>query len=110
MTPRTVTVPTFYCRIYASGPIEVAKQALREYCLHVGLCVTVEPTTFIYTGGEEQGYVIGLLNYPRFPSEPADLESKARALTRILLDATHQHSILLLTPEKTEWITTREGA
>lgn len=100
--------PTFWARIYMSGPIEVAKQEIRKSCLEQGLCVTVEPTTFIYTGGEEQGFVVGLINYPRFPCEAAQIEAQARALMSDLLDALYQHSALLMTPEKSVWITKRE--
>lgn len=98
---------THWARIYMSGPIEVAKQVIRKDCLRQGLCVTVEPTTFIYTGGEEAGFVVGLVNYPRFPSEPADLEARARDLMGQLLDATFQHSAMLMTPTTTEWVSKR---
>lgn len=106
----TTQTPTYTVRLYLSGPIEAAKQALREDCLREGLCVTVEPTTFIYTGGEEVGFVVGLLNYPRFPSDPAALLVRARLLMAKLLDATFQHSALLVAPDLTEWITKREPA
>lgn len=86
---------------------EVAKQVLREECFADGLCVTIEPTTFIYTGGEEQGYVVGMINYPRFPSVPQDLDDRDRVLVRKLMAATFQTSGLMMTPEKTEWFTTR---
>lgn len=105
---RGVTEPTFCARIYMSGPIEVAKQAIRADCLREGLCVTIEPTTFIYTGGEEQGFVVGLLNYPRFPSTPEKIIDRARYLMHLLLEATHQHSALLVTEQSTEWITKRD--
>lgn len=105
---RTQISNTYWCRIYISGPIEVAKQVIRKDCLRLGLCVTVEPTTYIYTGGEEYGYVVGLVNYPRFPCEPEVLRSRAFDLMSQLLDATFQHSALLVTPEKTEWVTKRE--
>jgi hypothetical protein len=98
---------TYWARIYMSGPIEVAKQAIRAECLCEGLCVTVEPTTFIYTGGEETGYVVGLVNYPRFPSHPVAIEARARDLMEKLLEATHQHSGLLMTPNVTTWISRR---
>ena len=39
----TKTEPTFYVRLYISGPIDQGKQILRSYCKTVGLCVTVEP-------------------------------------------------------------------
>lgn len=100
---------THWVRLYLSGPIEVAKQTIRAECLREGLCVTIEPTTFIYTGGEESGYVVGLINYPRFPSEPAALEARAENLMHKLLEATHQHSALMMTPSATFWVTRREG-
>lgn len=98
---------THIVRLYLSGPIEVAKQAIREDVLKAGLCVTIEPTTYIYTGGEEAGYVVGLLNYPRFPCDPEKLEKRAMDLMEKILAATHQHSALMVTPTRSEWITMR---
>ena len=98
---------TWQVKLYLSGPIEVAKQVIRKECLREGLCVTIEPTTFIYTGGEETGYVVGLVNYPRFPTKPGQLEKRAEDLMRLLLDETYQHSALMVTPRGTRWITKR---
>lgn len=95
---------TYRISIYMSGPIEVAKQSIRQF-VRRGLCVTIEPTLFIYTGGEEQGFVIGLLNYPRFPAEPEKLNSTAIELARKLLEATEQDSVLIVMPTETKWIT-----
>lgn len=103
------SVPTFWIKLYLSGPIEIAKQTIRAECLREGLCVTIEPTTFIYTGGEEAGYVVGLINYPRFPLEPEVLVARARDLMEKLLDSTCQLSALMMTPTTTEWITKRES-
>lgn len=103
-----LTEPTHTIRIYLSGPIEVAKQVIREHVLAHPQCVTVEPTTFLYTGGEEQGYVVGLLNYPRFPSTPEELNIYATNLAHRLLAHTFQTSAMVVTPTDTTWITTRE--
>lgn len=105
---KTETAETYVIRLYLSGPIEVAKQALRAECLAAGLCVTIDPTHFIYTGGEEAGFVVGLLNYPRFPKTPEQLTRRARDVMYLLLEATHQHSALMVTPDTSEWITKRE--
>lgn len=43
---------TFWATIYIAGDAEHAKQVCRDFCLAVGLCVTVTPTTFIYSGGK----------------------------------------------------------
>ncbi len=98
---------TYVIKLYLSGPIEVAKQIIRAETLKVGLCVTIEPTTFIYTGGEETGYVVGLLNYPRFPQEKSYHDAIAEDLMKKLLEGTYQQSALMVTPEKSIWITTR---
>jgi hypothetical protein len=100
---------THTIRLYLSGPIEVAKQVIREHVLAHPQCVTIEPTTFIYTGGEEAGYVVGLLNYPRFPDTAENLDAYAQDLANLLLDRTFQHSVLIVTPTETTWITNRES-
>jgi hypothetical protein len=108
---KTATCPSFTITLHLAGPIEVAKQWLRGECLREGLCVTIEPELFIYTGGEEAGYRVGLLNYPRFPSEPKSLLTKrAEEILLGLIEATHQHSGLLVSPTETKWFTRREAA
>lgn len=105
---KTEITGTHVVRLYLSGPIDVAKQTIRAETLRAGLCVTIEPTSYIYTGGEEAGYVVGLLNYPRFPCDPQQLEDRARDLMQKLLVTTHQHSALMVTPTSSEWITLRQ--
>lgn len=103
-------VPTYWIRLYMSGPIEVAKQYLRQECAREGLCVTVEPTTFIYSGGEESGFVVGFIDYPRFPKDAPDIWARAVLVRDGLLAATHQGSALLMDPTRTEWVTRRAPA
>ncbi|MFH1248551.1 MAG: hypothetical protein V1660_00170 [archaeon] len=47
--------------------IQEVKDFLQEYVNKGGLCVSLTPTTFFYKGGSEEGVVIGLINYPRYP-------------------------------------------
>lgn len=101
------TAPTYQIKLYVAGPIDVAKQILRGECLREGLCVTIEPTDFIYTGGEEAGYVVGLLNYPRFPGTPQQLWERAHHIAELLVGGTHQHSVLLVAPDTTQWLSRR---
>lgn len=101
--------PTIRFDIYMAGDIAQAKQVCREICFHVGLCVHIEPVDFIYTGGEEAGFKIGVLNYPRFPSEAAALRDKAINLAQTLRNRLCQHSYLIVGPDTTEWSSTREG-
>ena len=103
------TAPTFSVRIFISGPIDVAKQVIRKDCLRGGLCVTIEPTTYIYNGGEEEGYVVGLINYPKFPVTESELFERGKALALNLMAETFQQSVLIMTPSSTEWFTTRDA-
>lgn len=99
---------TWWVRLYAAGPIDIAKQTIRKFCLEVGLCVNIYPTEYIYTGGEETGYVVELINYPRFPVHAYELEETGAALANRLLDDTFQHSILWMDPSTTTWISKRK--
>lgn len=106
--PNTVILPTYACNLYLSGPIEVAKQIIRKECYEIGLCVTITPTTYIYTGGEEIGYVVGLINYPRFPSTPDKIWEIAERLAVSLVDNTYQQSVLISDNINTKWVTKRD--
>lgn len=102
--PEQKTEPTFWARVYIAGPLEIIKHGLREECMRAGLCVTIDPTAFIYTGGEEAGAVVQLINYPRFPSTQQAIFERAESIAYNLLDRACQNSALLMTPEKTVWI------
>lgn len=99
--------PTHVVTIHIAGDLAVIKQRCREYCHRVGLCVTVSPQDFIYTGGEESGVRVGLLNYPRFPSESAKLMATAEELARELMAAACQHSALIVADNETVWLNGR---
>lgn len=92
---------TFYCNIFVAGDISVIKQVCREHCLKIGLCVTVTETVYIYTGGEEVGAIIGLINYPRFPEDSHKIILKATALGRLLMERCFQKSFSITMPGKT---------
>lgn len=101
--------PTFTVTIYIAGDLATARQVCREFC-QSGLCVTIEPTEFIYTGGAETGVRVGLLNYPRFPATPSQLLVTASQLAHLLRDRLCQHSFLIVTPEETFWDSTRDSS
>lgn len=103
------TTPTWWAKIYMAGDIALAKNTCRNECLLAGLCVTIEPTTYIYTGGEEQGFIVGLINYPRFPAKVADIEARAEQLGMELMHACAQLSFSIMTPAETRWFSRRES-
>lgn len=98
---------TYWVKIYIAGPIEVAKQLIRKRAKQKGMCVTIEPTTFMYTGGEEVGYVVGFINYPRFPKENSEIWNEAILLANHLMLETGQDSFSVMDPYKTDWYSER---
>jgi hypothetical protein len=106
---KTKEESTYWVRIHVAGDLQTIKQTCRQFCLEVGLCVNIQPCDYIYTGGEESGAVIELIHYPRFPVEDfRDIRNKARDLAYRVAEAACQHSVLVMTPEKTEWFTRRD--
>lgn len=100
------TTPTITVQIFMAGDIATAKQEIRSYCWYYGFCVTVTATDFIYTGGEETGFIIGLQNYPRFPVTEEDaLLARAHELIARLMPVLNQRSALIVAPGCTEWVT-----
>lgn len=101
------TVESIRFEIFIAGDIEQAKQVCREHCFATGLCVTVEPVAYIYTGGEEAGVRVGLINYPRFPATSEEISEKAKTLADLLMHRLCQHSYSIVGPEQTTWYSRR---
>lgn len=99
------SVTTYQVTVYLAGDLAAIKQVVREFCYERGACVTVTQTTFVYTGGEEEGAALGLVNYPRFPSEPHELRARAEELARLLLPRCNQRSCLMVSTDTTTWLT-----
>jgi len=95
-----VKTETYWAKIYIAGPIVEAKRICRKFVMD-GYCVTVIPTTYIYTHGEEEGVEIGLINYPRFPATPKFIRKKAKTLAMLLLKKMHQGSYTIMFPDDT---------
>ena len=105
---KEITAPTIEYKIFIAGDIDVAKRICREYCYRIGLCVTVSKTTFIYTGGEEAGICVGLINYPRFPDAAEGIAEKTMGLANLLCENLAQHSFSIVGPKETIYKTRRE--
>lgn len=97
------TTNTREIKIYIAGDLATIEHNCRRFCI-VGLCVTVTPTRFIFTGGAEDGACIGLINYARFPTEKDSLDLKALVLAETLLKECCQRSCSIVTPEETHYL------
>jgi hypothetical protein len=96
--------------VFMAGDAEHAKQVIRRWCKESPCCVTVTPTTFVYRGGEESGFVVGFRNYPRFPSDAYTLRSMAVELADRLREELGQDSYMSVDHSgMATWSTTRQG-
>jgi hypothetical protein len=99
--------PSIPVSIFIAGNYDAAKTSCREFCDSEGLCVTVTQTDYVYRGGEEQGLIVGLINYPRFPSTIHEIEEKATRLGKKLLVDLNQQSFSVQAPDYTTWFSNR---
>lgn len=103
-------VDTYYCNVYIgmkegySGLVHKlweARSICSNYCKDHPLGVTVTPTEFIYVNGMEDGVIIGLINYPRFPSSKEEVKEHAERLGEIMAKKFKQHRFSIQDTEKT---------
>lgn len=109
MNPVIKQAKSFPVTIFIAGDYNTATSVLREYCDEVGYCVTLKETNYIYTGGEENGIEVGLINYPRFPADSATIIQKAREIAERLREQLNQESFSIQTPDDTIWVSYREN-
>lgn len=93
-------------RIYVAGDYADAARACREFC-QGGLCVRLTRCEYIYTGGQEAGVEVALINYPRFPATEAEIMGKAQDLAMHLMDRLFQLSCTIEGPSQTIWLSNR---
>ena len=99
---------TYAVSIWLAGSVADATRICRQFCKEVGLCVTVTPTDFVYSGGAESGVLVRMVNYPRFPAQADEINKKAFDLARVLRDGLSQWSVMIETPTDTTWLTVRD--
>ena len=78
--------------------LEFVEELLQEYVDEVGFCVSITKTKFIYTKGNENGVVVGIINYPRFPSSSSELLDHTTKIATILMEKLDQCRVTIVTP------------
>lgn len=107
-------VGTEYPKIPYPKPVTICvKKSIYEICQeyvtkvkdesedNIGLCVTITPTCYEYPGGWENGFIVGLINYPRFPSSNKHLIDHSLKLAEVLMKEFEQLRVSVVTPDKT---------
>ena len=97
-------LPAFSACIEMAGDIATAKMIINKKFYTMGACVTVEPLTFIYTGGTEEGMRIKFINYPRFPATEEAVKEATMSLAGELMRELNQKTAVVLTTAENIWL------
>lgn len=103
----TKSAAPFTSRIWMAGNYPNAEEICRKFCER-GMCVSIYPVNYIYTGGEESGFCVTLINYARFPKTPLELKDLSFELAMDLMVGLHQQSFSIEHPDMTLFFSNRE--
>jgi hypothetical protein len=104
---------TFFANIYVGAKegydgkehsLEEALNICQSYCDKIGYAFTVTETNFVYKYGREKGFIIGLIQYPRFPKKEREIIEHAIQIASIFLVKFKQNRISIVTNKKTYMI------
>jgi len=101
--------PTLVFEIFICGDINMAKHFLAQMAADTGMCVSVDETEYVYSGGRERGMVVRIINYPRFPSTESDLSDFSHEVALSLMAYLGQETCSVVGPRTTVWLSRRDG-
>ena len=84
--------------------LETVERICQQYVDEIGDAVTVTPTSFIYSGGNEPGACVGFIRYPRYPRDRREISIRAMRLAKRLKTALGQERVSIVFPDKTVMI------
>lgn len=105
----TIKCNTYSAEIYMAGDINHCRHELQRMAASEGMCVSLESVDYIYTGGMEQGFVIRLINYPRFQSSSGEIKDNAIRIAETLLEDLGQGSCSVVCSDETIFISRRNN-
>lgn len=109
MEPVLKAESSYPASLFIAGDYDQAVKSAREYCDEISWCFTVTKTMYVYKGGQEEGVIIGLINYPRFPNSPSTIDSHAMALGLKLIKDLNQQSFSIQNSYHTCYVSFRQA-
>lgn len=74
---------------------------VKKICNGFKIGVTLTTTRFVYVDGDEPGIIVGLINYPRFPSTPEEIKDKALRIASVLAEKYKQERVSIVCTDET---------
>lgn len=104
---RNTSCETFTSEIFMAGDTDFARHFLQNLCAKEGLCVSLEKVDYVYTGGMERGFVVRLIQHPRFPENNSNIKEKAMRIAESLLLELGQGSCSVVCSDETIFMSRR---
>lgn len=104
----TKSCDTYKAEIYMAGDKSKARFHLQLMAAEKGMCASVESVDYVYTGGMESGFVVRLINYPRFQSDPKSIKDFAIRIAESLLKGLGQGSCSVVCSDETFFMSRRK--
>lgn len=104
---KRVSVPSYPVQIWIAGDPAEAIKHMEQHVQAFPYCVTITSTTYVHTSATDPGFIVGLINHPRFPATPDEIWEKAEQIGAFLCDRLDQQSYTIQAPDKTVWFSHR---
>lgn len=91
-----------------AGDIGIATVVVRDFCDETGDCFALLPTEYIYTDGNETGFCVSRIQYPRFPTSESNIFERVESLALRLCNRLSQSSFSIEGPNLTTWYSERD--
>lgn len=101
--------PSYTVSIYCTGDKARLYAAIQETVDKMGLCVSIFPCDYLFTGGMESGYEVRLINYPRFPVSDTEMVYKANKVCETIFTVNPKGSLTMVLPHVSYFMSNREG-
>lgn len=104
------SIPTWTAQIFIGQRVRMTGEfypsallltKCHDFCEVAKLGITITTTTYLYPGGQEPGFIIGLINYPRFPRPINHLRQMAIDLAEELRRELSQERVSILFQDET---------
>ena len=100
---------TYTAEIYMAGDINTARHFLQKMASRKGMCVSMEKVDYLYSLGFEKGFVVRLINYPRFASSAEEIIGEAKKIALMLIEELGQGSCTIVCSDKTLFLSRRNA-
>ena len=81
-----------------------AEKICQQYINEVKWCISITKTKYIYVDGNENGIIVGIIYYPRFPLSNKQLKNRTINLANLLMEQLNQNRVTIVFNNSTKML------